>query len=137
MRSVSSESSSRDSKARWRRRHRAGFVEGDADEPGAEPGLRAKRMEVSESLQKGFLHDVLRFLWIAQERHGQGEDGALVGADEVMEEMRIAGEDGSDNLRLSVSKGRFAHRQTITRGTRSQSRVLGEWKGSHCIPSGD
>jgi hypothetical protein len=54
-------------------------------------------MQVAESFQKGFLHDVLRFLWIAQERHRHGEDGALVGADEVMEEVRIAGEYRGDN----------------------------------------
>ena len=68
-------------------------------------------MQVSESLQKGFLRNVLRILRIAQERHRHGEDGALVGANEVMEETRIAGEDGSDDLRLYVPIGRLAHRQ--------------------------
>lgn len=76
----------------------AGFVHGNGDQPGAKFGLSAKRLKVAERGDHDFLGGVFSFGLVFE----YGEDGdvneALVGANELVEELSLATANAGDEI---------------------------------------
>jgi hypothetical protein len=86
-----------------------GLVESDADEPGAEFGVAAEVSEVAEGFEEGLLRSVFGVGFVVEQRESHNVDASLVGANEVVKLVRVAGEDGGDDLRLASAFREFRH----------------------------
>jgi hypothetical protein len=72
------------------------LVDGDLDQPGAEPRFRAKLPDVLECFQHRFLGDILGVGFVAQNRKGGGVHAPLVGTDQLVEQIVLAVADAPD-----------------------------------------
>jgi hypothetical protein len=59
------------------------------NEPGAEPGFRAKLPQIFESLEDGLLGNLFGISWIVHNGNGGSPDSPLVRPDELVEKLML------------------------------------------------
>jgi hypothetical protein len=83
-----------------------GLIEDDTDEPGAEACFGTKSIKVAIGLEEGFLCGVFSFGLVVKHGESHEVDAALIGTDELVEDIVVAIEDRRDHRGLVLLANR-------------------------------